>query len=133
MLHFGTIEGSEYNARYGNEKYAFENEGVPVTKKLISEWSGTHDEGYDDFYVAMYYDSHLRQTVIAPQSSDNTVRIFDFAFEARAYYKMLVGILIDNDFFDYLGEPSNEECYTRAITDCDMFFAMSKEYEIEGL
>lgn len=133
MLHLGTMEGCEYNALYGSDWDTFENEGTPLTKKLLSEWSGQHEENSCDFYVAMYFDSSLRQTVIAPQSSDNTVRVFDFAFEARAYYKRLIGILIDNDFYDYLGEPDNEDCYAKALTQCDMFFAASKEYEVEGV
>ena len=122
MMHFGVMEGSEYNARYGTEWYAFENEGTPITKKLISEWSGQHDEGHDDFYVAMYFDSTSKQYVVAPQAAESNIREFDYAFEARAYYKMLVGILIDNDFYDYLGEPDNEECYTKALSECDKFF-----------
>lgn len=132
MLHFGTIKGCEYNSQYGSEKYAFENEGIPATKKLLSEWSGTHDENYDDFYVAMYFDSSSKKIVVAPQSCNN-IRVFDFGFESRAYYKMLVGILIDNNFYGCLGEPDNEECYTRALIDCDMYFATSKEYEVEGV
>lgn len=131
MLHFGEMEGCEYNARYGSDFYAFENEGIKVTKKLLSEWTGTHDDSHDDFHVAMYFDSTSRQYVIAPQSSQNNIRVFDFAFEARAYYKMLVGILIDNNFYDFLGEPDNEECYTKALAKCDKFFAESKEYEVE--
>ena len=134
MLHLGTtMEGCEYNARYGSEMYAFENEGTPVTKKLVSEWSGTHDDDHDNFYVAMYFDSNLKQIVVTPQSCDNTIRVFDFGFEARAYYKMLVGILIDNDFYGSLGELDNEECYTKALSKCDRFFAESKEYEVEEI
>lgn len=133
MLHFGEMEACEYNARYGTEWYAFENEGTPLTKKLLSEWNGQHDDSHDDFHVAMYADSKTRSYVVAPQCCESNIRVFDFAFEARAYYKMLVGILIDNDFFDYLGEPDNEDCYAKALTQCDMFFAASKEYEVEGV
>ena len=133
MLHFGTMEACEYNARYGTEWYGFEQEGTPVTKKLLSEWTGTHDDSHDDFHVAMYSDSKLRSYVVAPQAAQNNIRVFDYAFEARAYFKMLVGILIDNDFYDYLGEPDNEECYTKALSKCDKFFAESKEYEVEEI
>lgn len=131
MMHFGEMEGCEYNARYGTEWYGFEQEGTPVTKKLISEWNGTHDDDHDNFYVAMYFDSNTKQIVVAPQAAESNIRVFDFGFEARAYFKMLVGILIDNNFYGCLGEPDNEECYTKALSKCDKFFAESKEYEVE--